>query len=282
MAKIDFPFLPQPEPVRSLLLAASDVLGQLNETSRQVLLDALKPFERITTQVVESPEHPVCKQCGSALVRGYCVDSTCLYSDWTQDIPRELPERYSAKDVEALTGRAKRIRVRAEVHSDDRAMEVVVDDVAAWFEEARPEDVLALDAHDWGGCEAADDVALFFARQGIAGMHDENPALAALFAYVRGRRSMGFECQVDAGQAMAWLRRWRPMLALAIQCQVHGVKFSRATVKDTSGQPVERWSWTCDHVITQGGLYVTLDDAARQAAVVLGLRQTPRAIASSD
>ncbi len=57
------------------------------------------PREDIPALIAELQAlNPVCKKCGSALVKGLCEDSTCPYSDHPQD--KELEEIYEEKAEE--------------------------------------------------------------------------------------------------------------------------------------------------------------------------------------
>lgn len=57
------------------------------------------PREDIPALIAELQSFdPMCKKCGSALVKGLCEDSTCPYSDHPQD--KELEEIYEEKAEE--------------------------------------------------------------------------------------------------------------------------------------------------------------------------------------
>lgn len=100
--------------------------------------------------------------------------------------------------------------INAEVHSDDRAIEVTFD-AEPYLAQASDADILALIDCGWGGDYPADDVARFF--------EDTNEEIHGMFHYletIRGLRShkdvCGFECHVDEKQAMAWVKAHRPHL----------------------------------------------------------------------
>ncbi len=100
--------------------------------------------------------------------------------------------------------------IRAEVHTDDWAREVTFD-ASLWFHQAAPQEIRDLAGCDWGGDYPADAVALWFERR--------DPEVEDLFEYLRNAREaldaagadgIGFECHVDEGDALAWLRQHRP------------------------------------------------------------------------
>lgn len=103
--------------------------------------------------------------------------------------------------------------IKAETYSDDHAAEVNFD-ATAWFEQATDEEILELARVDWGGDYEADDVARFF--------EDKVPAVDAMFTYIQAYNrvaegdSIGFECRVDADDALAWIREYRPHLIPAL------------------------------------------------------------------
>lgn len=90
--------------------------------------------------------------------------------------------------------------LRAEVHSDDRVVEVEFD-AQLWFDQASDDEIAALRDCDFGGDYPADAVALFAAE------HDEG--VRRLFTYLdilgAGNKPMGFECHVVATDAETWL-----------------------------------------------------------------------------
>lgn len=119
--------------------------------------------------------------------------------------PPAQPSRFDASPGEPA------LRVEAEVHSDDHHVNIEFD-AAGWFAQARDDEIETLAKSDWGGNYKADDVA----------EHFENTTTKRLFDYLRCDPTMGnddpvgFECHVDAEQAVAWLHRHRPELAQRI------------------------------------------------------------------
>jgi hypothetical protein len=104
--------------------------------------------------------------------------------------------------------------IKAQAWSDDHNVEVEFD-AAPWFAQAADLDILKLAYCDWRGDYPADIVAEFMA--------DDVADLAFLFRYLQTiagdplkKDQGGFECAVQAGPAMAWLKRDRPALAAAI------------------------------------------------------------------
>jgi hypothetical protein len=99
--------------------------------------------------------------------------------------------------------------IKADCHSDDRIYEAKFDAVK-WFEQAKPEEILALANCDWGGDYPADEVALFMAE------HNED--IEAMFTYIdkvaNTRRACGFECHVNEEDARKWLTANRPEIVL--------------------------------------------------------------------
>ena len=103
--------------------------------------------------------------------------------------------------------------IPAEAHSDDRAIEAAFD-ALPWFSQASDQAILDLAACEWRGDYPADDVAIWTAED-----DSENEGLTALFAYlpvVRKVRDVGFECSVESGPALAWLKANRPALAAQV------------------------------------------------------------------
>ena len=97
--------------------------------------------------------------------------------------------------------------IGAEVHSDDHVAEVSFD-ATEWFEQATNSDILALRKIGWGGDYAADVVAQFFS------LDDD---VEHLFWYVRAHDDIGYECHVDADDALEWIRQNRTSLWLCIR-----------------------------------------------------------------
>jgi hypothetical protein len=86
-------------------------------------------------------------------------------------------------------------------------------DARPWFEQAADDEIQALARCGWGGDDPADAVAAFCS--------DRDDALGRLFLYLSLIRDgpskkdcCRFECHVDPGQALAWVREHRPSLAV--------------------------------------------------------------------
>ena len=116
---------------------------------------------------------------------------------------------YSVEEEQRFTEDGERVEgISAEAHSDDRACEVFFD-ATVYFVQASDEDLAKLAACGWGGDYPADEVAQFMAGR--------NKQLAELFKYVEIAhrvKKIGFECHVNAEEAMVWLeepsRSWPP------------------------------------------------------------------------
>jgi hypothetical protein len=94
--------------------------------------------------------------------------------------------------------------VRARCHSDDFEHETSFI-ASSWFTQASDSEILALAATNWEHAYEADAVARH--------CEDDEPDLIALFKYT-DNNDMGFECEVDAASASAWVRTHRPHLDL--------------------------------------------------------------------
>lgn len=93
--------------------------------------------------------------------------------------------------------------IRAECHSDDYVFEVDFDATAALSATSDAE-WLELARCGFGGDYPADDVARAAA--------DDVAGLETLFEYCASH-DVGFECHVEADDALAWLSEHRPALA---------------------------------------------------------------------
>jgi hypothetical protein len=208
------------------------------------------------------PSAKQCKKCGSEIVHQYCEDDTCPYSEWPQHIPLHELETVPSDDLRKRYGISARIRVHAEVHDDLHTCSVQFD-AAAWFEQSRDEDIVALHDIGWGHGEAADVVALHF--------DDRHDVITGLFIVCRStqgtRNAVGFECSVDADSAMAWIKHYRPGLWARLLCKDQAV-----SVKCNHSQQGDRpWSWhgTDDKAATCS--FPTAELAALDAVEVLEL-----------
>ena len=104
-------------------------------------------------------------------------------------------------------------RVSAEAHSDDHACEVTFD-ATPYFEQASDEDLFKLAVCGWGGDYPADTVAIFMADQ------PGQTQLTDLFKYLeiaRRAKDIGFECHVDAEEAMVWMEANRPAVTVQVK-----------------------------------------------------------------
>lgn len=92
--------------------------------------------------------------------------------------------------------------IPAEVHTDDRKVEVKFDAVK-WFHAASPHEIAKLATEGWGRDYAADGVAEFIAAH--------NPDVKRVFDYLaivnQEKTVCGFECTIDQEAAMEWLKR---------------------------------------------------------------------------
>ena len=211
-----------------------------------------------SVSVMEVPPAPArCQKCGGKLhADGLCPDLTCPYSDWPQSVPLEDMHELDADVICVKHG-----LIRAEVHSDDRVIEAPFE-AHSWFVCATDDDILALAAEEWKSCEIADAVALH---------HENAPRVALLFEYVHSKnaiqREIGFECSVNPSDVMAWLRRQRHGLWARIVCEEAGVRFSQAEEEEIKGM----WDWIGPHGNACDHSFDSLDEAAADAARVLGL-----------
>lgn len=93
-------------------------------------------------------------------------------------------------------------QIRAEAHTDDHKFEHEFDAIS-WFEQAGPEEIFALAECGWGGDYPADAVAQYMSRM-------ERPLETMLTYLTATFIDGGFECHVDAGDAMNYLKDCRP------------------------------------------------------------------------
>ena len=209
--------------------------------------------------LLEQSKVPViCRKCGSPLQSGFCVDETCLYSNW--------PQQVSVNDVENLSEEQvveKYSLVRAEVHSDDRVFEASFF-ANQWFVEATDEHILAL-AYDgeWGRCYEADSVAE---------SADQVPAVAKVFEYLEiinlsQRETVGFECTVNRTDAMRWLRQQRHGVWCRIICHESDVRIVEAQELEVAGM----YDWLDDTGNACEMSFDSADLAAMNAVQQLGL-----------
>lgn len=192
----------------SLVEQANGMIG-LIETADAIEIGEIIEVRDLSTDEaieVDGVGQKVCKKCDSPMHGDYCSDDTCPYSEWPQNIPLRELLRDPAEVLRERYGVQLRLRVDAEVHSDDRRVEVDFD-AAPWFAQASDDDIRFLQADGWGFSETADVVALHFG--------DSHPRIGFLFEYLdtfSEGDSIGFECHVDPDSAMAWLKVNRPDL----------------------------------------------------------------------
>lgn len=172
-----------------------------------------------------------CKQCGSPMHGDYCLDDTCVYSDWPQRVPHGEILSGSATVLRERYNVLPRIRVMAEVYSDDRNLEAPFD-AAPWFARASDDEIVDLAEIDWSGDEPADVVAEHFigSHAGVDSVFDYLNALNTR----RGADSMGFECRIDEDSAMAWLKQHRPELWRRIKLNGFFVSIEKLLITETS------------------------------------------------
>jgi hypothetical protein len=90
--------------------------------------------------------------------------------------------------------------IKAECHSDDRAIEIKFD-ATKWFEQASPKEIKDLKDSDWGFDYPSDEIAIFMA--------DYDQDIKDMFKYIEVRHKfehIGFECSVDEDDAEKWLK----------------------------------------------------------------------------
>ena len=204
-----------------------------------------------------------CQKCGSHLDGQYCSDDTCPYSEWPQAVPIDELQSIPSEELRSKYGLTPRVRIEAEVH-DDARLNLIVFDAGAWFNQASDQEIFDLHEIGWGGDEAADVVALFF--------EETNEDIGALIVFCRSTQgthnALGFECSVNADNAMDWLKQNRHGLWARLLCEDNGVMFSEAQEEEIKGM----WDWldeqgnACDHS------FETIEDAAKNAIEVLGLK----------
>ena len=105
--------------------------------------------------------------------------------------------------------------IRAEAHSDDHARKALFD-ATKWFEQASEDDIKELAKCEWGGDYPADRVAEFMEQYDTA-QWEKATTVADVFDYLSAvnndyREMIGFECEVDNIDALAWLKTHRPQI----------------------------------------------------------------------
>ena len=172
-----------------------------------------------------APASVLCSQCGSPLLGGMCRDATCPYSDW--------PQQVTAEDIKNLTADAivaKYGLIRAEIHSDDYVFEASFF-AQNWFIGAADSCIQTLIAEDWGHCEEADAVAR---------SADNDWRVAQVFDYIHAHNKsdcdpVGFECTINATDAMRWLRQQRYGLWCRLRCDERDIRIVEAQKPEVAG-----------------------------------------------
>lgn len=153
--------------------------------------------------------------------------------------------------------------ISSKAHSDDYHFEIEFN-AAGWFAQADDDKILGLSSINWGGDEEADVVALFF--------ESANAELADMFDYcrstARSRNAIGFECNVDEEDAMAWLKIHRPGVWARILCEQADVSIVAAEEPELQGM----FDWLQDDVACDRS-FGSEADAALDAVEQLGLAQ---------
>ena len=103
--------------------------------------------------------------------------------------------------------------VPATVASDDGVVTASFD-AEPWFRASTDEELLELANLGWGGCQAADSVALH--------LEADNKAVAGIMEYLRLMQETienapGFEVYIDPAAAERWLQRHKPVLAIEMK-----------------------------------------------------------------
>ena len=208
------------------------------------------------------PYSALCKKCDSPLDGEYCSDERCQYSELPQTVPLEEVQNQSFIELLKRLGIARRIRIHAEIRSNDHHIGVDFD-AGAWFAQADDDAIFDLHESGWSGDNAADTVALFYERR------DKSIGkIMALGHRTQGfSKSIGFVCSVNKENAMSWLKQKRPGLWAQLLCKDNDVRLSEAQEEEIKGM----WDW----LDTQGNAcecsFETIEDAALNAVAVLNL-----------
>lgn len=135
---------------------------------------------------------------------------TVLPSGMVSSVKALLCEEITDEDETAET-------IEAEARTDNYAIELKFD-VVPWFKRASDAEIIALANLGsptleglWGGDIEADQVAEYFRHGPTKPLYDYLATKPKM-----GRDTVGFECHVNAEQAMAWLRKHRPAVAAKI------------------------------------------------------------------
>jgi hypothetical protein len=102
--------------------------------------------------------------------------------------------------------------ITARTYSDDRIVDIRFD-AEWWFGNVGDQEIIDLAECGWGGDYPADAVAI--------SMADHDTAVAEMFAHIERVSSpgkpVGFECHVDATEALTWLDDNKPELAARLR-----------------------------------------------------------------
>lgn len=134
------------------------------------------------------------------------VDSVPQHARHEADSGHRIPlvkgQVWCRRDL--IEGRA----VIADLHSDDRIIDIVVD-IRPFLETASVEDINTLISEDWAYAESADRIAYTLERAG-------DPGANRLFWYLGlnpcgvGDEPIGFGLRADGDAALSWLSHYRP------------------------------------------------------------------------
>lgn len=157
---------------------------------------------------------------------------------------------------------ASTIKVGAKAHSDDRVIDVAFD-CTRWFQQARHDDIMALNACGWQHDYPADSVAEFMAD------FDEDAKL--IFTYLdilgKAKKECGFECEVSKSDAIAWLKENRKGTWATLICEVTEVRLIESQDEANLG----RWDWNDDRGNASETSFATQGEVALNAVQELSL-----------
>ncbi len=156
--------------------------------------------------------------------------------------------------------------IAAKVWSDDHNMEAEFN-AAGWFAKANDEEVITLADTGWRGDSVSDSVAEHASAHGSE--------VRAVFDYVGSlpkKLDIGFECEVDEDNAMAWLAQHRPGLHARLLCDRFEVRLVEAQEEEILG----RWDWLDGQGNASDSSHETVEQAALDAVKVLGLASRAR------
>ena len=202
-----------------------------------------------------------CKKCGSDLLFNYCVDETCFFSDWTQNVDYDFATEHSRPEIERRFGVQKRMPVCATITDDDNGEEMSFH-ADAWFAQASESTLRKLWEKGWSRCQIADDVAYFYEHA--------DKKLGSFFRYVQSI-SAGFEVTVDADDAVEWMRHNRTGIWAQEICAEHSIDLAQCDGSDPSGL----WGWRKDADTFSQYEFECIEACAIDAVEQLGLAVVP-------